>query len=545
MSTFASLGLSDFTLQAIKRKGFEEPTPIQAKVIPLLLEGNQEIIGQAHTGTGKTAAFGLPLIERLEENSDHVQALIVAPTRELAVQIAEEINSLKGGKQLDIVPVYGGQSYAIQLKRLRKGVDIVVGTPGRLMDHIRRKTLTLDKIDFLILDEADEMLNMGFIEDIEFIMAHAPEEKKTLLFSATMPERIKQVAAKYMKNQIFVSVKKKQLTVALTDQIYFEVKESDKFEAFCQMVDMEDEFYGLVFCRTKIDVDTVASRLIDRGYDAEGLHGDISQALREKILNRFKKRQISILVATDVAARGLDVIGLTHVVNYALPQDPESYIHRIGRTGRAGEQGTAVTFITPSEYRKLGFIKKISNADIKRRELPTVEDIIGRKKTMLLEELGDIIAEDDCDHYKAFAWELLETYPAENLVAAFLKHAYRNDFDPGNYRQLEAPCPQPHGKTRLFVAMGKRHKKSKIGLIKLIERKSGVHAKDIRNLEMYDDFSFINVEFKAAKKILRAFAKGKGSGRPFVEKAEAMGKYQHKGFQKFYPEKRGGKKKRK
>ena len=388
MSKFETLGLSESTLAAIKAKGFEEPTPIQAKVIPVLMEGGKDIIGQAQTGTGKTAAFGLPLIEQLDENGDHVQALILAPTRELAIQISDEINSLKGSKRLDVIPVYGGQSIDVQLRRLKKGVDIVVGTPGRVMDHIRRRTLKLGGLACLVLDEADEMLNMGFIDDIEFIIEHTPEDKRTLLFSATMPDRIRSIASKYMKNQVMLAVKNEHLTVDLTDQIYFEVSESDKFEALCQMIDMEQDFYGLIFCRTKNDVDNIASRLVDRGYDAEGLHGDISQALRQKVLGRFKKKQISILVATDVAARGLDVNDLTHVVNYALPQDPESYVHRIGRTGRAGKQGTAVTFITPSEYRKLGFIQKVSKAEIKKGKLPKIEDIIEHKKTKLFDELG-------------------------------------------------------------------------------------------------------------------------------------------------------------
>ena len=308
------------------------------------------------------------------------------------------------------MPIYGGQSIEGQLRRLRKGVDIIVGTPGRIMDHLRRKSLKLPQLSCLVLDEADEMLNMGFIEDIEFIMKHTPEEKRTLLFSATMPERIKTISAKYMKNQKIIAVKKEQLTVALTEQIYFEVSESDKFEALCRLIDMEEEFYGLIFCRNKIDVDTIASKLLDRGYDAEGLHGDISQALRQKVLGRFKKKQVTVLVATDVAARGLDVSDLTHVVNFSLPQDPESYVHRIGRTGRAGKQGTAVTFITPSEYRKLSFIKRISKAPIKKAKLPGVKDIVARKKSKLADELNAIIDSGNMKAYSAFAGELLENH---------------------------------------------------------------------------------------------------------------------------------------
>jgi ATP-dependent RNA helicase DeaD len=349
MATFESLGLSDKTLKILERKGFEEPTPIQEKTIPAILEGEKDIVGQAQTGTGKTAAFGLPIIELIPEKSKAVQALVLTPTRELAIQVAEEINSLKGKKKLSIVPIYGGQSIELQLRSLRKGIDIVVGTPGRILDHLRRRTLKLQNISFLVLDEADEMLNMGFLEDVREIMDNTGPEKRTMLFSATMPREILQIAKKYMGEYDVMKVTKGQLTVSLTDQIYFEVSSADRFEALCRIIDIEEEFYGLVFCRTKIDVDTIANRLIERGYDADALHGDMSQGQREKILNKFKKHLLNVLVATDVAARGIDVQDLTHVINYSLPQDPESYVHRIGRTGRAGKEGNAITFITPGQ----------------------------------------------------------------------------------------------------------------------------------------------------------------------------------------------------
>jgi len=536
MSTFDQLGLSPSTLIAIKAKGFEEPTPIQAKVIPALLQGTEDIIGQAQTGTGKTAAFGLPLIEQLKEQAGYVQALIIAPTRELAIQISEEINSLKGKKRLEVVPIYGGQSIEGQLRRLRKGVDIIVGTPGRVMDHLRRKSLKLPDLSCLILDEADEMLNMGFIEDIEFIMQHTPEEKRTLLFSATMPQRIKTIAAKYMKDQTVISVKKEQLTADLTDQIYFEVSESDKFEALCRLIDMEEEFYGLIFCRTKIDVDTIASKLLDRGYDAEGLHGDISQALRQKVLGRFKKKQVTVLVATDVAARGLDVSDLTHVVNFALPQDPESYVHRIGRTGRAGKQGTAVTFITPSEYRKLGFIKRVSKADIKKARLPGIKDIVARKKAKLADDLLEIIKSGETDAYSSFAGELLTDNDPQEVVCALLKHAFKSELDEDNYRRISDPSINNKGKTRLFVALGRQNKATPRTLVSLIREKSGIQSREIQDIEIFDTFSFITVPFGAAEKVIRAFAETKGKRRPLVQKAAAKGKSKSQG--------RGGRRRR-
>ncbi len=323
MEKFAQLGLSAKTLSALQVKGFEEPTEIQALTIPLILKNEQDLVAQAQTGTGKTAAFSLPLLEILNPTNKHVQALILAPTRELVIQISEEINSLKGDSKLTVTPIYGGQSMELQLDRLRRGVSIVVGTPGRVIDHLTRKTLILDKVRFVVLDEGDEMLNMGFIEDIEQILQHTPEEKRVLLFSATMPNRIKDLASTYMKDINHVKAQN-TLTTNLTDQIYFEVARHDKFEALCRIIDIETAFYSIIFCRTKVEVDELASKLIDRGYSAEGLHGDISQAQREQILRKFRKKQISLLVATDVAARGIDINNLTHVINYSLPQDPMS-----------------------------------------------------------------------------------------------------------------------------------------------------------------------------------------------------------------------------
>ncbi|MEX0999886.1 MAG: DEAD/DEAH box helicase, partial [Thermodesulfobacteriota bacterium] len=323
MLSFEELGLSEETLKVLKKKGFEVPSPIQEVTIPAILTGNKDIVAQAQTGTGKTAAFGLPLVERLDEHSRSVQTLVLTPTRELAIQVAEEIHSLKGKKKLIITPIYGGQSITLQLRSLKKGVDIVIGTPGRVLDHIARGTLKLGEISYLVLDEADEMLNMGFLEDVKKIMGHTPANKRTMLFSATMPKEIMQIAREHMMEFDEFKVSKDQLTVSQTDQIYFEVSASNKFEALCRIIDIEEDFFGLVFCRTKKDVDTIANHLVERGYDADALHGDLSQPQREKILNKFKKHLINILVATDVAARGIDVQDLTHVINFALPQDAE------------------------------------------------------------------------------------------------------------------------------------------------------------------------------------------------------------------------------
>ncbi len=511
--TFKDLGLSPRTLDAVNKKGFEEPTEIQALTIPAMLGGNVNIIAQAQTGTGKTAAFGLPLIEMIDQNKKSVQALILAPTRELAVQVAEEINSLKGDNNIKVVPIYGGQSIDQQLRRLKKGVHIVVGTPGRVIDHLNRRTLKLGGIDHLILDEADEMLNMGFVEDMEEIMKHSNPERKTLLFSATMPSRIKALANKYMDGYEFLKVEKQQLTTNLTEQIYFEVRMSSKFDALCRIVDIEEDFYGLVFCRTKRDVDDVASRLVDRGYDAEAIHGDISQAQRERTLSKFKKKKINILVATDVAARGIDVNDMTHVINYSLPQDPESYVHRIGRTGRAGKEGTAITFITPSEYGKLMFIQKAARVDIKKYELPKVADIINAKKQKLYDDIVEVMEGKIDEQYYSLAKALLEDGNPTKVLAAALEYCLDDDLKPSAYSEIregggarnKGRQVDQHGKARLFIALGKKDKVNARKLVELITKKTSIAPGQIKDVQIMDKFSFVNVPFDSAEEIVQSF----------------------------------------
>lgn len=520
LEQFRMLGLSENTLHALEKKGFEEPTPIQQKTIPLLLKGEVDIIGQAQTGTGKTAAFGLPILEGIQEKSKTVQALILVPTRELAIQVSEELNSLKGEKNLQIMPIYGGQSMEEQLRRLRKGIDVVVGTPGRILDHLRRKSLRLGNISYLVLDEADEMLNMGFIDDVEEIIKNTSAQKRMLLFSATMPEKIVHIAEKYMKNYEMVGVKKEQLTTNLTDQIYFEVASSDKFDALCRIIDIEHEFYGLIFCRTKIDVDTLANKLIERGYDAEALHGDVSQNQREIILNKFRKQRINILVATDVAARGIDIQNLTHVINYSLPQDPESYIHRIGRTGRAGKEGTAITFVTHDEYRRLIFIKKIAKTDIRKEKLPKIADVINQKKSRIKAEIANIITTDDMTGYIKLAQEMLKEGEAEKVLAALLKHSFQDELDESSYNEIRDVSIDRKGTTRLFVALGKIDGMTPRKLVTFIKQQAKVHSEKIKDIQIFDTFSFVTVPFEEAEIMLNIFKKKMGGKRPMVERAK-------------------------
>lgn len=526
MSTksFDELGLTAESLSAIKTKGFEEPTDIQALTIPVMLKDDTNIIAQAQTGTGKTAAFGLPLIEMIDPAARSVQALILAPTRELAVQVSEEINSLKGQRDIRVVPIYGGQSIDQQLRRLKQGIHIVVGTPGRVIDHIKRKTLKLDRIEHLILDEADEMLNMGFIDDIEKIMTHTNPQKRTLLFSATIPARIKELARKYMNGYEFITVKKKPLTTNLTEQIYYEIRASEKFEALCRIIDMETDFYGLVFCRTKNDADQVANRLIDRGYDAEALHGNISQAQRERTLNKFKKQRTHILVATDVAARGIDVNNLTHVINYALPQDPESYVHRIGRTGRAGNEGTAITFITPGEYKRLLFIQRMAKADIKKQRLPKVDDVIQAKKKKIEDDLSTLMESTLDKKYYNWAKQLLQDKSPTEVVAALLNYSFEAEIDPATYDEIresgsKGSSLDKEGKTRLFIALGKKDKINSKKLIELIRGRVAIKPRQIDDIQVLEKFSFITVPFNKAEQIISSFRMR--GGRPLVTHARA------------------------
>jgi len=527
MEKFIALGLSEKNIRILKLKGFEEPTEIQVLTIPLLLKNDIDIIAQAQTGTGKTAAFALPLIEKLDPSINKVQAIILAPTRELVIQVCEEINSLKGDNELVVAPIYGGQSIGMQLKKLRRGVSIVVGTPGRILDHLGRKSLRLESIKYFILDEADEMLNMGFIEDIENILDCSPKQKRVLLFSATMPNRIKKLAEKYMGEYRHVRPKT-PLTTSLTDQIYFEVANRDKFEALCRIIDIENEFYGLIFCRTKIDVDDLSTHLLERGYSADGLHGDISQQQRERTLNKFRNKKTSILVATDVAARGIDVINLSHVINYSIPHNPEAYIHRIGRTGRAGKQGTAITFVTSAEFSKLGFIKRIAKADIRKQNVPEVKDIINVKKKKIIEDIENIINKNQFDDYRKIANKLIKNNSEEDVIAAILKYLFGKTLDESSYRKIQPikkrsrNLVEEGGKTRLFIARGKKDNLTKRKLVDFIVDKVEISDRIIEKLEIYDSFSFITVPFTEAEIILKKFRKLKRGRKSIVEKAKVL-----------------------
>lgn len=420
-TTFKDLGLSSAILKTLEKKGFVHPTEIQALIIPHLLSGTQDVIGKAQTGTGKTAAFGLPIIEMIDQNKKAPQALILAPTRELAIQVAKEIETYIGDQNIGICTVYGGQSITVQLKELKQNPHIIVGTPGRIIDHIERRSLKLNELRYFVLDEADEMLNFGFLPDIETILKAASDNPRKLFFSATMPQEILKLAHKYMQGQLIIQAEHHEQTGARTEQWYCEVASAHKKEALLRFLAAHHDFFGFIFCKTKHDVDTITKFLQDRQYNAQGIHGDFSQAQRERTLASFREKRCTILVATDVAARGIDVKGITHVINYSLPQSPDAYTHRIGRTGRAGESGTAYSIITPSEFKQLQFIKRKTNAVIERVHVPTVETIAERKKDLFKKHLTETIdSKKNLSRHTPFVHELLELYDPVKLVAALI-----------------------------------------------------------------------------------------------------------------------------
>lgn len=520
LSNFKALGLGEASLSAIEKKGFEEPTPIQAQAIPIILGSNDDIVGQAQTGTGKTAAFGLPIIELMDLSKKGIKALVVTPTRELAHQVAEELYSIKNSKTIKMLPVYGGTSIERQIKKLKEGVDIVIGTPGRIIDLVNRRILKLDQLDFLVLDEADEMLNMGFVDDIETIIKHANPEKRTFLFSATMPKPIMDIAKNYMNKYQVITIQKKEMTTDLTEQLYFEVRESDKFEALTRIVDIESDFYGIVFCRTKGDVDKISGSLIERGYDAEGLHGDMTQYLRERIYKQFKSKHLSILVATDVAARGLDVNDLTHVINYSMPQDPESYVHRIGRTGRAGKQGTAITFVTPAEYRRLIHIQRVANTNIRKEEIPQVKDVIEQKRLRFIEEIKETIYNESLDEFSEISEALLDEFEANTVLNGLLKYFLKSTLSEENYSEIKDVTVNKQGKTRLFYAKGRKDGLTVKKVIDVVQAEVEVASYLIKDIKIFDAFTFISLPFEEAEQLVYSLNAKNKRQKPIITHAK-------------------------
>ncbi len=500
---FKEMDLSPSVLKAVAEMGFEEPSPIQTKTIPAILRG-EDLIGQAQTGTGKTAAFGIPMVERLDHRSKRVQGLVLVPTRELAIQVAEEITKIGRHAGVKVVPIYGGQSYDRQIRALEHGAQVAIGTPGRVMDHIRKATLRLDNVKTMVLDEADEMLDMGFIEDVEFILQQVPEERQTLLFSATVPEPIARLARRYLKNPQHIAISPERLTVPLTDQVYYEVREHEKLDALSRILDMEGAERTIIFGRTKKRVDELTEGLQARGYTAEAIHGDLNQIQRNRVMKRFREGGSEMLVATDVAARGLDIENVTHVVNYDLPQDPESYVHRIGRTGRAGRSGTAITLVTPREFRQLRQMERVLRVHVQRRPIPTPRDVAEKQREALKARLAEEVERGVLPEYQELVMALAESYDSVDIAAA----AVRLMVDKGREPQSEefGETGAEPGMVRLFLNMGRADRIGPADVVRGLAEGSGISGSVLGLIDIYDRFTFVEMPHDAASKVLRSVA---------------------------------------
>lgn len=548
---FAALGIDPLIVKALDDMGFEEPSPIQAEAIPYLLEG-RDLIGQAQTGTGKTAAFAIPLLARLRPDLSRPQALVLAPTRELALQVAEEVGKIGRHVRVRELAVYGGSPIDRQIRALRAGVQVVIGTPGRLLDHINRGTLKLDQIRTIVLDESDEMLDMGFIDDIETIIRQCPAERQTVCFSATMPDPILRLTKRYMQDPVHVSIARKELTAPTIEQAYFEIRERDRIEALTRIIDHDAISRGILFCRTKRTCDEVASALQARGYLAEAIHGDLNQAQRNRVLARFKDGSIELLVATDVAARGLDVENVTHVINYDIAQSPESHVHRIGRTGRAGREGTAFTLIHPREFGQLKLIERQSKTRIPRRPVPTANDVAERALELMEQKVDTLVAEGAGQRPDLISLSdrLLEENEPQQVVAALLSlliepkstaseasTAISGGPVLGGPRAIGRPMPRggdadfattgaEPGYVRLFMNVGSRDRVTPADVVRTIAREADIPGSLIGAIDIRDNFTFVEVPRNVGSTVMESMRSASLHGRNInMEPARPSGQH--------------------
>jgi ATP-dependent RNA helicase DeaD len=542
--SFAQLSLPDNILKAVNELGYEHPSPIQAEAIPPLLEG-KDLLGQAQTGTGKTAAFALPTLALLDAKKSHTQLLILAPTRELAIQVAEACQSYaKYMKGFHVLPIYGGQSYTNQLRQLKRGAQVVVGTPGRVMDHMRRGTLKLDKLQTLVLDEADEMLRMGFIDDVNWILEHTPDNRQIALFSATMPKEIKKVADQHLNKPTHIQIAAKTSTASTINQRYWLASGIHKLDALTRILEAE-EFDGIIiFVRTKLATEELATKLNARGFSAAALNGDIPQAAREKTVDRLKKSKIDILVGTDVVARGLDVERISHVINYDVPYDTEAYVHRIGRTGRAGRSGEAILFIAPREKRMLKAIEKVSGREIKRMDIPTASKINELRIEQFKQSVLDVIESADLSFYQELIENLVEERKADPvMLAAALAHIKqggrsllidtRNDDkinkERGEHSRNKDDSSRKEVKygpikplkdhpdvalTRYKIHAGRRDGVSPGQIVAAIANAADISSEYIGQIELYETFSSVDLPEGMPKELLHTLEKTRVSNRP-------------------------------
>jgi ATP-dependent RNA helicase DeaD len=515
-TTFADLKLSEGTLATVAELGYEAPTPIQEQTIRLLIEG-RDLIAQAQTGTGKTAAFAIPIVECVDQESKLTQALVLAPTRELAVQVAEAVHRLGHSKRLSVLPVYGGQPIERQLHALSRGVQVVIGTPGRVLDHLRRGTLQLGDIKYVVLDEADEMLDMGFLEDIESILDSAPPGRQMALFSATIPPRIAALAQRYLRDPVQVMVQTAQMSVPTIEQFYVEVTPRNKLDALTRVLDHEEPESAMIFARTKRDVDELGEALQSRGFDAETLHGDLNQTQRDRVLQRFRSGQVDLLVATQVAARGLDITGVTHVFNYAIPEDAESYVHRIGRTGRAGRAGKAITLVQPNEIRWLRVIERIIGQKITPMRLPTLVDIEARRREAMKSCIRDKIAAGNLLPFMQMVTELAEEFDLAEIAAAAAKMASDGErpltemVEPAQARTISDGVER--GMVRLVMNLGREAGVRPGDIVGAIANEAGVPGRAIGAIDIYDRVAFVEVPADDRDRVVEALRNTTIKGR--------------------------------
>lgn len=529
---FDELNLDAKILRAVTDMGFEAASPIQAKAIPLEIEG-KDIIGQAQTGTGKTAAFGIPLLQKIDPKNKKLQAVVLCPTRELAIQVADEIRSLaKYMHGIKVLPIYGGQEIVKQIRSLKDGVQVIIGTPGRVMDHMRRKTIKFGQVHTVVLDEADEMLNMGFLEDMETILSELPEERQTVMFSATMPAAIAEIAKKFQKEPEIVKVVKKDLTVPKVTQYYYEVKPKNKIEVMCRLLDMYAPKLSVVFCNTKRQVDELVLALQGRGYFAEGLHGDLKQVQRDRVMNGFRKGRTDILVATDVAARGIDVDDVEAVFNYDIPQDEEYYVHRIGRTGRAGREGKAFSLVVGKEVYKLRDIQRYCKTKIVPQPIPSIDDVTEIKADKILCQAEELLQDSDMNRLIDIIEKkvLEEDYTTLDLAAGLLRMIMGEDNediiedsrplrsldDLGDYRDRNSGRGRGgrsggrggrsggDDMARLFINIGKNQNVKPGDILGAIAGESGMPGKMVGSIDMYDKYTFVEVPREQADVVLQA-----------------------------------------
>lgn len=527
---FKELQLSKELLKAIEEMGFEEATPIQSQAIPPILEG-RDVIGQAQTGTGKTCAFGIPAIEKMNPQIREVQTLVLCPTRELAIQTAEELKQVaKYKKGLQILPIYGGQSIDRQITALKRNPQIIIGTPGRIMDHLRRNTLKLNRLKMIVLDEADEMLNMGFREDIDVILNEVPDTRQTVLFSATMPKAIMDLTAKYQQQPVYVKIAHKEMTVPGIEQYYLEVREANKFDALTRLIEANNIRLALVFCNTKMRVDELAAKLQSSGYAVEALHGDMKQAQRDKVMAKFREGKIDILIATDVAARGIDVNNIEAVFNYDLPSDEEYYVHRIGRTGRAGKTGKAYSFVFGRDLFKLKDIQRYTKSKITLIKPPTLTDVEETKLNSLSDKIKSALTDPSLSKYIRYIERLMEDYaPGNNqendlttldMAAALLKLAIGPVNPPDSLNEDFTMADTDNGMVRLFINAGTTDRIQTRHIIESIASNTSLPRNLIGSIDICDRFTFVDVPREYADEVLTSLKMSRLNGRRInIEKA--------------------------